>query len=34
VRRNGLFVRWAEFYKMCHLADSVEISKFRNHVGF
>lgn len=34
VRRNGLFVRWADFYKMCHLADSVEISKFRSHVGF
>jgi hypothetical protein len=34
VRRNGLFVRWADFYKSCHLADSVEIAKFRSQVGF
>ena len=34
VRRNGLFVRWADFYRMSHLVDSVEIAKFKARIGF
>lgn len=33
VRRNGLFVRWEEFYKSSRPADSLEIANFRKTVG-
>ena len=33
VRRNGLFVRWADFYRSAHLVDSAEIARFRQRVG-
>lgn len=34
VRRNGLFVRWNDFYKTAHPVDSVEIAKFKKQIGF
>ncbi|SHJ31298.1 hypothetical protein SAMN05720471_12711 [Fibrobacter sp. UWP2] len=34
VRRNGLFVRWNDFYKAAYPVDSAEISKFKEQIGF
>lgn len=34
VRRNGLFVRWNDFYRSAHLASDLEIAKFKKQVGF
>lgn len=33
IRRNGLFIRWNDFYRASHPVDSLEISNFRKNVG-
>lgn len=33
IRRNGLFVRWNDFYKSSRPADSLEIANFKKTVG-
>jgi len=34
VRRNGLFVRWNDFYKASHPLSKNEIAKFKKEIGF
>lgn len=34
VRKNGLFVRWKDFYKSTHPVDSAQIAIFKKHLPF
>lgn len=34
IRRNGLFVRWNDFYRQTHPVDKKQIAKFKKKIGF